>query len=205
MLTSTELGGGNFTTRRITRRIARNLKLPKTQVNRIFTTLLRFGGHLCNYVKNIIINSLFIIIYYICPVIKFKGIYKGHLWVKGKYVKIKQETFKRQNEFMIEWNDWLWKELLHFLLHILFEVWHNNVHTSIVIGADDRSRTYDLMITNQLLYQLSYIGIIRFENAFRGRNENYKQIKAKCKRRKRKFCRLIKQNRAGNYFVVSKT
>ena len=26
-------------------------------------------------------------------------------------------------------------------------------------GADDRSRTDDLLITNQLLYQLSYIGI----------------------------------------------
>ena len=26
-------------------------------------------------------------------------------------------------------------------------------------GADDRTRTGDLLITNQLLYQLSYIGI----------------------------------------------
>ncbi len=25
-------------------------------------------------------------------------------------------------------------------------------------GADERSRTFDLLITNQLLYQLSYIG-----------------------------------------------
>jgi hypothetical protein len=25
-------------------------------------------------------------------------------------------------------------------------------------GADNRSRTYDLLITNELLYQLSYIG-----------------------------------------------
>ena len=29
-----------------------------------------------------------------------------------------------------------------------------------ITGADDRSRTGDLMITNQLLYQLSYIGYI---------------------------------------------
>lgn len=28
-----------------------------------------------------------------------------------------------------------------------------------VSGADNRSRTYDLRITNALLYQLSYIGI----------------------------------------------
>ena len=27
-----------------------------------------------------------------------------------------------------------------------------------MIGADDRTRTGDLLITNQLLYQLSYIG-----------------------------------------------
>ncbi len=29
----------------------------------------------------------------------------------------------------------------------------------ILLGADERSRTADLLITNQLLYQLSYIGI----------------------------------------------
>ena len=28
-----------------------------------------------------------------------------------------------------------------------------------LIGAGDRTRTYDLMITNQLLYQLSYTGM----------------------------------------------
>ncbi len=33
------------------------------------------------------------------------------------------------------------------------------LESPINIGADDRSRTCDLMITNQLLYQLSYIGI----------------------------------------------
>ncbi len=27
-------------------------------------------------------------------------------------------------------------------------------------GADNRSRTYDLRITNALLYQLSYIGVV---------------------------------------------
>ena len=30
--------------------------------------------------------------------------------------------------------------------------------TSSVSGAGDRSRTYDLLITNELLYQLSYTG-----------------------------------------------
>ena len=29
------------------------------------------------------------------------------------------------------------------------------------IGAGDRSRTYDLLITNELLYQLSYTGMGR--------------------------------------------
>ena len=28
-----------------------------------------------------------------------------------------------------------------------------------ITGADERSRTVDLLITNQLLYQLSYVGI----------------------------------------------
>jgi hypothetical protein len=28
-----------------------------------------------------------------------------------------------------------------------------------IIGADGRSRTGDLLITNQLLYQLSYVGL----------------------------------------------
>ena len=27
-------------------------------------------------------------------------------------------------------------------------------------GADERSRTSDLLITNQLLYQLSYVGVL---------------------------------------------
>ena len=31
--------------------------------------------------------------------------------------------------------------------------------TLISIGAVDRNRTYDLLITNQLLYQLSYNGV----------------------------------------------
>ncbi len=35
-------------------------------------------------------------------------------------------------------------------------------------GADNRSRTYDLRITNALLYQLSYIGI---EPGLRGKPE----------------------------------
>lgn len=35
-------------------------------------------------------------------------------------------------------------------------------------GADNRSRTYDLRITNALLYQLSYIGI---EPDLRGKPE----------------------------------
>ena len=30
-------------------------------------------------------------------------------------------------------------------------------------GADERTRTADLLITNQLLYQLSYVGLIRPE------------------------------------------
>jgi hypothetical protein len=34
----------------------------------------------------------------------------------------------------------------------------------IFIEADDGTQTRDLMITNQLLYQLSYIGILLFFN-----------------------------------------
>lgn len=29
----------------------------------------------------------------------------------------------------------------------------------LLTGADNRSRTYDLLITNELLYQLSYVGL----------------------------------------------
>ncbi len=32
-----------------------------------------------------------------------------------------------------------------------------------IIGADERSRTPDLLITNELLYQLSYIGKLSFD------------------------------------------
>ena len=32
-----------------------------------------------------------------------------------------------------------------------------------LVGADGRIRTADLLITNQLLYQLSYIGTLNFE------------------------------------------
>ena len=39
-------------------------------------------------------------------------------------------------------------------------------------GADNRSRTYDLRITNALLYQLSYIG--PEEDAFTGVNHGVK-------------------------------
>ncbi len=28
-----------------------------------------------------------------------------------------------------------------------------------MFGADDKNRTYDLLITSQLLYQLSYVGV----------------------------------------------
>lgn len=31
--------------------------------------------------------------------------------------------------------------------------------TCFITGADNRSRTYDLLITNELLYQLSYVGV----------------------------------------------
>ena len=30
-----------------------------------------------------------------------------------------------------------------------------------VFGADERNRTVDLLITNELLYQLSYIGLVK--------------------------------------------
>ena len=30
-----------------------------------------------------------------------------------------------------------------------------------VFGADERNRTVDLLITNELLYQLSYIGVVK--------------------------------------------
>ena len=42
----------------------------------------------------------------------------------------------------------------------------------ILYGADDKIRTYDLMITNQLLYQLSYIGEM-FGPAVPGRKRRY--------------------------------
>ena len=35
-----------------------------------------------------------------------------------------------------------------------------NAETRVVIGARSRSRTNDLLITNQLLYQLSYAGYV---------------------------------------------
>ena len=38
-----------------------------------------------------------------------------------------------------------------------------NSHTALcirVFGADERNRTVDLLITNELLYQLSYIGLV---------------------------------------------
>ena len=34
-------------------------------------------------------------------------------------------------------------------------------------GADNRSRTYDLLITNELLYQLSYIGFVSSQKLYR--------------------------------------
>ena len=55
------------------------------------------------------------------------------------------------------------------------------------IEADDRNRTYDLMITNQLLYQLSYIGKTR-RLCVSQQNENYKQSWTKCK-----FERIFRQ------------
>ena len=43
-------------------------------------------------------------------------------------------------------------------IHKGFEMARNETVTShLEYGADDRSRTYDRLITNQLLYQLSYI------------------------------------------------
>ena len=38
-------------------------------------------------------------------------------------------------------------------------------------GADERSRTADLLITNQLLYQLSYIGAPSYSNGNRRRRK----------------------------------
>ena len=49
-------------------------------------------------------------------------------------------------------------------------------------GADERSRTSDLLITNQLLYQLSYVGIERlnhesnYTRAWFGRNDLLRTI-----------------------------
>ena len=39
-------------------------------------------------------------------------------------------------------------------------------------GAGDRTRTYDLMITNQLLYQLSYTGLLGGRDAALTANED---------------------------------
>ena len=45
------------------------------------------------------------------------------------------------------------------LLHIKKELRFFNVTNSLILfGADERDRTADLLITNQLLYQLSHIG-----------------------------------------------
>ena len=42
---------------------------------------------------------------------------------------------------------------------ISVDIWNLNwFHRREVHGADERSRTADLLITNQLLYQLSYVG-----------------------------------------------
>jgi hypothetical protein len=41
------------------------------------------------------------------------------------------------------------------------------IQPSASIGADNRSRTYDLLITNELLYQLSYIGIFARAKLYR--------------------------------------
>jgi hypothetical protein len=50
-----------------------------------------------------------------------------------------------------------------------------------ILKADDRSRTCDLMITNQLLCQLSYIGVKFLIAVRRQQNSNYKQTVIKCK------------------------
>ncbi len=43
----------------------------------------------------------------------------------------------------------------------------------VYMKADDGTQTRDLMITNQLLYQLSYIGILLFFNRKRKSYKNY--------------------------------
>jgi hypothetical protein len=46
----------------------------------------------------------------------------------------------------------------------------NSTVRGICSGAEDRSRTDDLLITNQLLYQLSYFGLLlRLYRCARGR------------------------------------
>jgi hypothetical protein len=44
------------------------------------------------------------------------------------------------------------------------------------VKADDGTQTRDLMITNQLLYQLSYIGILLLFNRKRKSYKNYEDF-----------------------------
>jgi hypothetical protein len=45
-----------------------------------------------------------------------------------------------------------------------------------LLKADDGTQTRDLMITNQLLYQLSYIGILLLFNRKRKSYKNYEDF-----------------------------
>ena len=37
---------------------------------------------------------------------------------------------------------------------------HNSRYTTPATGAEDGTRTHDLLVTNELLYQLSYFGVL---------------------------------------------
>ncbi|KAF0190786.1 MAG: hypothetical protein FD165_2455 [Gammaproteobacteria bacterium] len=51
-----------------------------------------------------------------------------------------------------------------------------NVSVSITLGAGERNRTSDLLITNQLLYRLSYSGDVRSIEMNRAENNRARMV-----------------------------
>ena len=58
------------------------------------------------------------------------------------------------------------RQLTHTVTHTIFSVFATKKHRkpkfSMLFGAGGVTRTHDLLITNQLLYRLSYISIFTF-------------------------------------------
>ena len=55
------------------------------------------------------------------------------------------------------------RQLTHILTHTIFGVFatkkHRKLKFSVLFGAGGVTRTHDLLITNQLLYRLSYTSV----------------------------------------------